>query len=317
MRADHLYRIAGNGGEVFSGNGTPARKSGVGQIFGVAADSHGNVVLADTDNYRLLVVAARNGTFYGRAMRTGRIYSIAGNGKFGFSGDGGPAVKAKIEPGYPRVDQAGNVIFGQNPRIRVVADRTGTFYGVPMTAGDIYTVAGGTQGTGGDGGPALDAQFMLINAVARDGANGVLVSDQYRIRMIATASGTFFGVPMTAGDIYTVAGTGNQGTAADGTPALAADISPMALAVDAAGNLIFYDEGVNKVRVVPATSGTYYGVPMTANHIYTIVGGGTGSLGDGGPGTQATINFVTGLAVNSQGLAFTDGQDNRVRMIQR
>jgi hypothetical protein len=186
-----------------------------------------------------------------------------------------------------------------------------------MTAGDIYTVAGGTQGTGGDGGPALDAQFVLIQAVARDGNSGVLVSDRYRIRMIATASGTFFGVPMTAGDIYTVAGTGNQGTAADGTAALAADISPMALAVDPARNLIFYDEGVNKVRVVAATSGTYYSIPMTANHIYTIVGGGTGSLGDGGPGTQATINFVTGLAVNSRGLAFTDGQDNRVRMIQR
>ncbi|HEX7993535.1 MAG TPA: hypothetical protein VF506_06400, partial [Streptosporangiaceae bacterium] len=181
MRAGHLYRIAGNGGDIFSGNGTPARKSGVGQIFGVAADSHGNVVLADTDNYRLLVIAARNGRYYGRAMRTGRIYSIAGNGKFGFSGDGGPAVKAKIEPSFPRIDQDGNVIFGQNPRIRLVADRTGTFYGVPMTAGDIYTIAGGTQGTGGDGGPALNAQFELINGVTRDGTNGVLVSDQYRI----------------------------------------------------------------------------------------------------------------------------------------
>jgi hypothetical protein len=317
MKAGHLYRIAGNGGETFAGNGTPALKSGIGQIFGVAADSRGNLVLADTDNYRILVVAARNGRFYGRAMRTGRIYSIAGNGKFGFSGDGGPAVKAEIEPGFPRIDQNGNVIFGQNPRIRVVADRTGTFYNVPMTAGDIYTVAGGTQGTGGDGGPALDAQFMLINGVVRDGTDGVLVSDRYRIRMIATANGTFFGVPMTAGDIYTVAGTGNQGSAADGTPARAADISPMALAVDAARNLIFYDEGVNKVRVVAATTATYYGVPMTAGHIYTIVGGGTGSLGDGGPGNQATINFVTGLAVNAQGLAFTDGQDNRVRMIWR
>ncbi len=42
---------------------------------------------------------------------------------------------------------------GSEPRIRVVATATGTFYGVPMTAGDIYTVAGGdTAGFAGDGG---------------------------------------------------------------------------------------------------------------------------------------------------------------------
>jgi hypothetical protein len=109
-----------------------------------------------------LTVFTDNGTFYGRAMKPGRIYAIAGNRNFGYSGDGGPAVKAEIEAGPLRIDQYGNVIFGRNPEIRVIADRTGTFYGVPMTAGDIYTIARGTQGTGSDGGPALDAQFELI-----------------------------------------------------------------------------------------------------------------------------------------------------------
>jgi hypothetical protein len=69
--------------------------------------------------------------------------------------------------------------------------------------------------------------------------------------------------------------------------------------------------------VVPAATGTYYGVAMTADHVYTIVGSGSGGLGDGGPGSQATIGFVDGLAVNSRGLAFTDGVDNRVRLILR
>ena len=85
---------------------------------------------------------------------------------------------------------------------------------------------------------------------------------------------------MTAGDIYTIAGTGSQGVAADGTPALSAALTPWDQAVDAAGNLIFYDSGVNKIRVIPATTGIYYGIHTTADHVYSIVGGGTGSLGD-------------------------------------
>ncbi len=122
---------------------------------------------------------------------------------------------------------------------------------------------------------------------------------------------------MTAGDIYTIAGTGSQGVAADGTPALSAALTPWDQAVDAAGNLIFYDSGVNKIRVIPATTGIYYGIHTTADHVYSIVGGGTGSLGDGGPGRQATINFVFGLAANGRGLAFTDQVSDRVRMILR
>ena len=56
---------------------------------------------------------------------------------------------------------------------------------------------------------------------------------------------------------------------------------------------------------------------MTANHVYSIVGGGTGGLGDGGPGSQATINFVAGLAVSGRSLAFTDLTSSRVRLILR
>lgn len=316
MTAGHLYQIAGNGQLTVSG-GKLATRTGIGQISGLAADPHGNLVLGDNDNEHILVLASRSGVFYGRAMTAGHIYVIAGDGKYGYSGDGGPAVKADLNPEAIRVDQDGNVIVGENPGIRVVADRTGTFYGVPMTAGDIYTIAGGTQGTGGDGGPALDAQFTLVNGVAREGTDGIVVSDRYRVRMVATVSGTFFGVPMTAGDIYTVAGTGNSGVASDGGPALATDIDPRTLATDSAGNLIFYDDSVRRIRVVPAASGTYYGVPMIAGHLYSIAGGGTGSLGDGGPGSQATIGFAEGLAASDRDVAFTDGRDNRVRMIAR
>ena len=104
------------------------------------------------------VVAASTGTFYGQAMTTGHIYTVAGDGTAGFGGDGGPATSAELHwPFDVTVDGAGNLILADadNNRIRVVAAKTGTFYGVPMTAGNIYTVAGtGIFGFTGDGGPA-------------------------------------------------------------------------------------------------------------------------------------------------------------------
>src|SRR4029077_6688673 len=122
----------------------------------------GNLVIADTQNFRIRVVAASTGQFYGQLMNAGDIYTVAGDGTQGCSGDGGPATSAELA--YPRgvaVDGAGNLVIADtlNNRIRVAAESTGTFYGRPMTAGDIYTVAGdGTEGFSGDGGPATAAE---------------------------------------------------------------------------------------------------------------------------------------------------------------
>ena len=117
-------------------------------------DGTGNLIIADTFDNRIRVVAAATGTFYGRPMTAGDIYTVAGDGTAGFSGDGGPATKAGLdEPEGIRVDRAGNLVIADTDsnRIRVVAAASGTFYGQPMTAGDIYTVAGGGAVLG-DGG---------------------------------------------------------------------------------------------------------------------------------------------------------------------
>jgi hypothetical protein len=96
---------------------------------------------------------------------------VAGDGWGGSSGDGGPATSAELYyPSALAVDSAGNLLIADtgNSRVRVVAVRTGTFYGQAMTAGDIYTVAGtGSSGPLGDDGPATAAQLILFN-VDRD-----------------------------------------------------------------------------------------------------------------------------------------------------
>jgi hypothetical protein len=115
-------------------------------------------------------------------MTAGHIYTVAGNGTQGYSGDGGPATSAKLNvPSAVAVDGSGNLVIADrlNARIRVVAGRTGTFYGVPMTTGDIYTVAGtGTLGGKGDGGPATSAELVDPSSVAITSTGNLVIADQ-------------------------------------------------------------------------------------------------------------------------------------------
>jgi hypothetical protein len=134
------------------------------------------------------VVAGKTGTFYGQAMTAGNIYTVAGDGTGGFSGDGGPATSAELNfPEAVAVDAAGNLIIADanNFRVRVVAAGTGTFYGQAMTAGNIYTVAGdGTAGFSGDGGPATSAGIDFPAGVTVDSHGGLLILDNRRVRRV-------------------------------------------------------------------------------------------------------------------------------------
>ena len=176
---DRLTTPAGTGAVGPLGDGGRATRAGLRQPCGVAVDRSGNLVIADTFNNRVRVVAHKTGTFYGKAMTAGDIYTVAGTGTAGFSGDGGPATKAEINsPQDVAVDAAGNLVIPGISRVRVVAHKTGTFYGKAMTAGDIYTVAGtGTRGFSGDGGPATRAELNRPQRVAVDAAGNLLIAD--------------------------------------------------------------------------------------------------------------------------------------------
>ena len=330
LAAGRIYQIAGDGFAGYSGDRGPAQVAQVWAPRGLAIDRAGNLVIADTNNNRVRVVAARTGTFYGRAMTVGRIYTVAGTGTPDFSGDGGPATAAQLfTPEAVALDRAGNLVIGDagNNRVRVVAERAGTFYGQAMTAGDIYTIAGdGDQRSSGDGGPAT-AAGLTPGAIAIDGAGNLVIADSYpnvdisnnRVRVVAAATGTFYGQAMTAGDIYTVAGTGHPGYSGDGGPATAAELSnPDGVAVDQAGNLVIGDTYNNVVRVVAARTGTFYGQAMTAGDIYTVAGNGTpGFAGDGGSARQAELSSPEGVAVDRAGdLVIGDGGNGRVRLVR-
>ena len=315
--------IAGRGGSTFgySGDGGPGNRARLGSVLGMAIDGAGNRVIADTGNNRVRVVAGSSGTFYGRAMTAGDIYTVAGNGTAGFGGDGGPATSARLDvPQGVAIGGAGNVVIADtfNNRVRVVAGSSGTFYGRAMTAGDIYTIAGnGTAGFSGDGGPAVSAEMDFPGGVAVDGSGNLVIADtsNHRVRVVAASSGTFYGRAMTAGDIYTVAGDGTAGFGGDGGPAVSAEMGlPRGMAIDGSGNLVIADGSDIRVRVVAVRSGTFYGRAMTAGDIYTVAGNGTqGHTGSGGPATAATLMDPQGVAFDTSGnLVIADGSEVRV-----
>ena len=320
VRVGHIYTIAGNGSaafEKYTGNRGPARRATLSSPGGVAVDRAGNLLIAVSGSNRVCAVAARSGRFYGQPMKAGHIYSIVGDGSPTPSGDGGPATKAGVTPTALTVDPAGNLVIadGVSLQIRVAAERSGRFYGQGMRAGDIYTIAG-KRGFGyTNGGPALDTEVDPLN-VAVDKAGNILMADGlfYRVRVIAVRAGTFYGQAMKAEHIYAVAGDGSLAFSGDGGPALAAGLGPDGVATDSAGNLVIADFGNSRLRVVAVKTGTFYGQRMTAGDIYTIAGGGTGAIGDGGPATRAVLVGPTGVAVEPGG-AILVADTHRIRLV--
>ena len=323
MTAGDIYTVAGTGTAGFNGDGGKATSAELFTPQGVAIDGAGNLLVGDYGNNRVRVVAGHSGTFYGQAMAAGHIYTVAGDGTGGFTGDGGPATSAELSaPAAVTVDTAGNLVIADsgNARVRVVAGRTGTFYATAMTAGDMYTVAGdGTAGFSGDGGLATRAELNVPHGATADRAGNLVIADtgNNRVRAVAAVTGTFYGRAMLAGHIYTVAGNGTAGFSGDGGPATAAELNqPGDVAVDAAGNLVIADTTNLRVRVVAASTGTFYGRAMLAGHIYTVAGDGTaGASGDGGPATSAQLEAPPDVALDPAGnLLICDGFD-RIRMV--
>ncbi len=146
------------GSSVFPSNVSVALDAPLGNVSGVAVDSQGNVYVVDPDSDQILLVSPQ-----------GNVRIVAGNGTYGFTGDGGPAVAASLSyPTAVAVDGSGDIFIADfgNRRIRKVS-----------ASGIITTVAGGGNSGLGDGGPATSASFDFPNSVAVDAAGNLFIAD--------------------------------------------------------------------------------------------------------------------------------------------
>jgi hypothetical protein len=342
--AGAIYTIAGGGGSSFPDNAVAATSVALGNPSGVLFDSAGDVLISDTDNGLIQVVAARSCSDacpYGlSAMTVGDIYQLAGNSGSGYSGDGGPATKAELYfPEGVALDGEGDVLIADdgNDRIRLIASSNCSSdcpYGLStMTEGDIYTIAGGgSEGNSATGYPATAAALDSPTGIALDASGNLIVGDEGDdlVRVIAAQSCSAscpYGLGSTTkGDIYTIAGNGEPpgSFVGDGGPATSAGLFyPTWVTVDSAGDVLVTDSGHWRLRLLAATncaSSCVDGLPSTtAGDIYTIAGDGSpGFSGDGGPAVDAALGWSAGggLAVDGAGnVLIADSGNDRIRRI--
>ena len=277
----------GDGTTVFNSIRTIERYAGTGNLYPlgylnkVAVDNKGNVYVG-LDYY---------GVIY-QIDSYDNINNLVGMYQgWGFSGDGGPAVEAKIEGcGGIAVDGIGNIYFSDigNSCIRKI-DPNGiinTIAGIPLSSG--YS---------GDGGLAALAQFNKPKGIAADDMGNLYIADylNHCIRKIDPN-----------GIITTIAGGNGIGYTGDGGLAINAQIShPDGIAVDKNGNIYF--------------SGSNYAIRQVDSNgiITTFAGTGSGGFsGDGGPASEAQLWHPRDVAVDNVGnIYIADDGNSRIRMV--
>jgi sugar lactone lactonase YvrE len=268
------------------GDGGPATLAELFVPESVAVDGAGNVYIADRNNQRI------------RKVNTaGTITTFAGGGgplPPGDIGDGGPATSAILAaPAGVTVDTQGNVYIGDRDHMRIRK---------VDTSGIITTYAGnGTQGDGGDGGPATSAQLRFPHKLAIDGQGNLYIADRnnQRVRKVNAA-----------GIITTVAGTGiicsPNFVCGDGGPATQATLQqPVDVALDSQGSL--YIVMADRVRKVDSA-----GIITTITSAHD-----PGPYpGDGLPAIVAKIFGPYAVAVDGQGsLYIAEYNGSRVRKV--
>ncbi len=279
-----IATVAGTGEPGFSGDDDEASEARIKGPFGVDKGPQGNLYICDTFNHRVRCVDVR-----------GKITTVAGTGKKGYSGDGGQATQANLnEPYEVRPGSDGNlyIVEMQNHIVRRVELKTGI----------ITTVAGtGQRGFSGDGGPALQAKMSRPHSIQFGPKGNLYICDigNHRIRK----------VDLKTGRISTFAGTGERKPTPDGASIAKTPLNGPR-AIDFEGNQMWLAlrEG-NAVYRLDLTKGTIHHEAGT---------GKKGFTGNGGPAKAATLSGPKGIAVGPRGnIYLADTESHSVRMIDR
>jgi sugar lactone lactonase YvrE len=308
-----ISTVAGTGSCGYSGDGGSATSATLNDPYGVAVDSSGSILIADTSNCVIRKVSSSNAN----------ISTAAGDysAGCGYSGDGGSATSAQLnQPSGVAVDSVGDILIADydNSVIREVSASTGnisTFAGVavpdPNQAGQMI----GFPAYSGDGHPATEAQLSFLHdspwsaGMFTDSSGNVFIAD--------TTNNVVREISASTGIISTVAGNGFVGFSGDGGPATGGELFyPRDVAVDGIGNIFIVDSGNCVIRKVSASTGiisTVAGTPPDSSGNYYC-----NYAGDGGPATGAQLYPIEllspagGVAVDGSGNIFIADTGNEI-----
>jgi streptogramin lyase len=278
-----IETVAGVGQAGYSGDGGQATKARLDNPFGVVRGPDGALYVCDTMNHAIR-----------RIDRSEVITTVAGAGKKGYSGDGGPALDAALnEPYEVRFDKQGNMFFVErlNHTVRRVDAKTRI----------ITTVAGsGKAGFSGDGDAAARATLNQPHSIQFDARGDLYICDilNHRVRK----------VDMKSGVITTFAGTGEKGPTPDGAKIAGTPLNgPRAIDFDRRGDMWLALREGNAV----------YRLDMKSGSVHHVAGTGEkGFTGNGGPAKLATLSGPKGLSVAPNGNVYlADTESHSIRMI--
>jgi len=304
----YIWTVAGTGQGGYNGDGGLATSAQLNYPLSVCINSYGDVYIADTMNNRIRTIDWN-----------GNIWTIAGNGEFGISGDGVLATSAPLI--FPRsvlVLKTGQVYFaeiglreiGKDGYISTKTSTTISKYAKENITiagtGIITTIAGTGTGTySGDGGMATSAELNGPQSVFVHSNGEIYIADSVnnRIRKIDSK-----------GIITTIAGTGSTrgGYSGDGGLATSAELNyPRSVFVHTNSEVYIIDDNNNRIRKIDSN-----GI------ITTIAGNGLDSIGrggysgDGGLAIYAQLNYPRSVFVHSNGeIYIADSGNNRIRKI--
>jgi streptogramin lyase len=283
LKTRQLTTVAGNARMGYTGDGGPATQARLNQPYEVRFDKAGNMYFVEMKNHVVRRVDAR----------TKIITTVAGTGKPGFSGDGGPAAKAELsQPHSIQFDPDGNLLICDiaNHRIRRVDSRTGI----------ISTWAGtGEKKPTPDGSP--------LAATPLYGPRAIDVDPKGNLYLALREGNAVYRIDWKAKTLHHIAGTGTKGWSGDGGPATQAALSgPKGIAWSKDGGVYIADTESHTIRRIDLKTGV----------ITTVAG--TGSRGDG-PETSprdCAMARPHGVFVDAAGVVYIgDSEAHRVRRL--
>ena len=281
--ASEVLTVAGTGKKEYSGDGGFARDAGAGEPYGLTIGPDGSLYFCDIAFHVIR-----------RVDKDGRISTVAGSGKKGYAGDGGPATQALLgEPYEIKFDADGSMYLVEmvNNLVRKV-DKTGV----------ISTLAGtGKSGFSGDGGSAREATFNKPHSIALDGKGALFICDigNHRVRR----------VDLKTGVVTTFTGTDDKVVPKEGSSFVNAAVSgPRAIDFTSAGDAILSLREGNSV----------YRLDLRKQQFAHLAGTGKqGYTGDGGAARLATLSGPKGVAIAPNGDVFlADTESHTVRVLR-
>lgn len=281
-----MTTVAGTGKQGYRGDGGAATAAELNEPYEVRFDRDGNMYFVEMKNHLIRRVD----------KKTGIISTLAGTGKAGYGGDGGPAIQARFRsPHSIALDHRGGLYVADigNHRIRRV----------DLKSGIVTTVAGTgkkelpTDGQVARGRPILGPRALFI--------------DKSSLWIALREGHSIWRMDLGGGTLHHVAGTGRRGFGGDGGPAKNARFNgPKGIAIGPRGNVYVVDTENQAIRMIDLAKQT----------IHTVAGAGPaerGGKGDGGPATKAQLDRPHGICVAKDGTVYIgDTNNHRVRQVR-